>query len=162
MSNRRLSQRGESTGGAAELISRQERIELLAHVPLFSELNRRELRTLAQAAIQRAYPAGSTIVQQGETGVGLYVVVRGCVVIRQQQAGTERQLATLRSGETFGEMALLDTFPRPASVVAEEATSALVIPIFEFRELLLDDTPIAIKLLAVLSRRVRHVELVEG
>jgi CRP/FNR family cyclic AMP-dependent transcriptional regulator len=59
-------------------------------------------------------------------------------------------------------MALLDTFPRSASVVAEEATSALVIPIFDFRALLRDDSPIAIKLLAVLSRRVRHVELVVG
>jgi CRP/FNR family transcriptional regulator, cyclic AMP receptor protein len=164
MPNRRPSQNGESTGGVAgEPISQQERIEFLAHVPLFSELNRRELRTLAQAAIQREYSDGVTIVQQGETGVGLYVIIRGRVLVRQRQAdGAERQLAALGSGEMFGEMALLDTFPRSASVVAEEATSALVIPIFDFRALLRDDSPIAIKLLAVLSRRVRHVELVVG
>lgn len=164
MPNRRPSQRGESTGRVAgEPISQQERIELLAQVPLFSELNRRELRTMAQAAIQREYLAGAMIVQQGETGVGLYVIIRGRVLIRQRQAdGAERQLSALGSGDMFGEMALLDTFPRSASVVAVEATSALVIPIFDFRALLRDDSPIAIKLLTVLSRRVRHMELVEG
>jgi CRP-like cAMP-binding protein len=118
---------------------------------------------MAQAAIQREYPAGAMVVQQGETGVGLYVIIRGRVLVRQRQAdGAERQLSALGSGEMFGEMALLDTFPRTASVVAEEATSALVIPIFDFRALLRDDSPIAIKLLTALSRRVRYRELVEG
>ena len=143
----------------SEPISQQERIELLAHVPLFSELNRRELRTLAQATIQREYAAGTVIVQQDETGVGLYVLIQGRARVQQRVAdGTVRQLGTLGSGEIFGEMALLDTFPRSASVVAEEAISALVIPIFDFRALLRGDSNIAIKLLAVLSRRVRQVE----
>jgi CRP/FNR family transcriptional regulator, cyclic AMP receptor protein len=164
MPNRRPSQRGETTGSAAgEPISAHERIEFLAHVPLFSELNRRELRTLAQAAIQREYPAGATIVQQGETGVGLYVIIRGRVLVRRQQAdGAERQLSALGGGEMFGEMALLDTFPRSASVVAEKATTVLVVPTFGFQALLQDDSPIAIKMLAVLSRRVRQVELADG
>jgi CRP/FNR family cyclic AMP-dependent transcriptional regulator len=160
MFNPRPSLSGESTAGTAgEPISQQERLEFLAQVPLFSELNRRELRIMARAAIQREYSDGTTIVKQGDTGVGLFMIVRGRVVIRQRQAdGTEHQLSTLGSGDMFGEMALLDTFPRSASVVAEEATSALVIPIFDFRALLRDESPIAIKLLAVLSRRVRHLE----
>jgi CRP-like cAMP-binding protein len=118
---------------------------------------------MAQAANQCEYPAGATIVQQGETGVGLYVIIRGRVLVRRQQAdGAEHQLSALGAGEMFGEMALLDTFPGSASVVAEKATSVLIIPIFDFRALLQEDSPIAIKLLAVLSRRVRQVELAEG
>ncbi len=147
---------------SSDPISLQECVELLAHIPLFSELSRRELRRVADAAIQRDYPAGTIIVEQGETGVGLYVLVKGRARVEQRLAdGTERQLALLGSGQIFGEMALLDTSPRSASVVAQEDTSALVIPIFDFRALLHDDADIAIKLLAVLSRRVRNAESTE-
>jgi CRP/FNR family transcriptional regulator, cyclic AMP receptor protein len=146
-------------GLAREPISPQESVELLAHIPLFCELSRRELRQLADAAIQRDYPAGTTIVRQGETGVGFYVVIRGRAQILQRLVdGGDRELATLRRGEIFGEMALIDVFPRSASVVALEETSALVIPIFDFRALLYDDADLAMKLLAVLSRRVRSAE----
>jgi CRP/FNR family cyclic AMP-dependent transcriptional regulator len=145
-----------------EQISQQERVDLLAHVPLFSELSQREMRKLAGAAIQREYPAGTTIVTQGETGVGLYILIAGRVLVWQRLPdGTDRQLARLGTGEMFGEMALLDTFPRSASALAQEATSALVIPIFDFRALLHGDSAIAIKLLAVLSRRVRLAESAE-
>jgi CRP/FNR family transcriptional regulator len=153
----------EGTGVAVtERISQQERGDLLAHVPLFSELSQRELRKLANAAIQREYPAGTTIVRQDETGVGLYILIRGRVLVwRRLPDGTDRELATLGAQELFGEMALLDTYPRSASVLTQEATSALVIPIFDFRALLHADSAIAIKLLAVLSRRVRQAEAAE-
>ena len=144
---------------AREPISQQESVELLSHIPLFCELSRREVRKLADAAIQRDYPAGTTMVRQGETGVGFYVVIRGRARIQQRVVdGSDRELATLGRGEIFGEMALIDVFPRSASVVALEETSALVIPIFDFRALLYDDADIAMKLLAVLSRRVRTAE----
>jgi CRP/FNR family transcriptional regulator len=147
---------------AASPISQEERVALLAHVPLFSELSQRELRKLANAAIQREYPAGTAIVRQDKTGVGLYILIRGRVLVWQRLPdGTDRQLATLGAQELFGEMALLDTYPRSATVLAQEATSALVIPIFDFRALLHADSAIAIKLLAVLSRRVRQAEAAE-
>jgi CRP/FNR family transcriptional regulator len=150
-------QGGESTGSAP--LSQQERVELLAHIPLFSELSSKELRKLAEAAVQRTFPAGSVIVRQGEPGVGLYVLARGRARVQQQSAdGSPHQLTLMGSGEVFGELALLDNAPRSATVVAEEETSALVIPIFDFRSLLRDDSDIAIKLLAVLARRVRTAE----
>lgn len=150
-------QNAEST--ATAMLSQQECIEMLAHIPLFCELSPRELRKLAGAAVQRQYPAGTVIVQQGEPGVGLYVIIRGRARVQQQDAdASSHQLALLGSNEIFGELALLDNAPRSASVVAEEDTSALVIPIFDFRALLHDDADIAIKLLAVLARRVRTAE----
>jgi CRP/FNR family transcriptional regulator, cyclic AMP receptor protein len=144
---------------AREPISVPECVELLSHIPLFGELNRKDLHQLADAAIQRDYAAGSAIVRQGETGVGFYVLVSGRVLIQQRvDDGSDRALVTLGPGEIFGEMALLDIFPRSASVLALEDSSALVIPIFDFRALLYDDADIAMKLLAVLSRRVRAAE----
>jgi CRP/FNR family transcriptional regulator len=144
---------------ARQPILREDRVELLSHISLFCELSRRELHRLADAAIQHDYPEGTTIVRQGETGVGFYVVIYGRALMQQRLAGgSNRELATLGRGGIFGEMALLDIFPRSASVVALEETSALVIPIFDFRALLYDDSDIAMKLLAELSRRVRTAE----
>jgi CRP/FNR family transcriptional regulator len=164
MFHRKRHSNGEGSGTVVkEPISLQQRIDLLAHVPLFAELSQRELRKLANAAIQREYPAGVVIVRQGETGVGLYVLIDGKAMVWQRHPdGTDRQLATLGTGELFGEMALLDTFPRSANVTAQQLTNALVIPIFDFRALLHGDSAIAIKLLAVLSRRVRHAEAIEA
>jgi CRP/FNR family transcriptional regulator len=103
------------------------------------------------------------IVQQGQTGVGLYVLIGGKALVWQRHAdGTDQSLAMLGTGELFGEMALLDTFPRSATVTAQDLTNALVIPIFDFRALLHGDAAIAIKLLAVLSRRVRHAEAIDA
>jgi CRP/FNR family transcriptional regulator, cyclic AMP receptor protein len=148
---------GESTGSAS--LSQQECAELLAHIPLFSELSPKELRKLAGAGVQRTYPAGTVIVRQGEPGVGLYVLIRGRARVQQQSPdGSPHQLTLLGGGEIFGELALLDNAPRSATVVAEEETSALVIPIFDFRSLLRDDADIAVKLLAVLAKRVRTAE----
>jgi CRP/FNR family transcriptional regulator, cyclic AMP receptor protein len=147
---------------SAKGISMEERIQLLAQVPLFCELSKRDLKMLASSAIQREYPSGTTIVRQGDLGVGLYLLIRGRALVWQSLPnGTDRRLAILGSGELFGEMALLDSAPRSASVTAREATSALVIPIFAFRALLYDEAAIAIKLLAVLSRRVRQAESAE-
>jgi CRP/FNR family transcriptional regulator, cyclic AMP receptor protein len=147
---------------AAAPISQHECVELLAHIPLFCELSRRELRNLADAGIQRDYPAGTVMVEQGETGVGLYVLIKGRAQVEQHLPdGADRQLALLGRGDMFGEMALLDSSPRSASVVAKEDTSALVLPIFDFRALLHNEADIAIKLLAVLARRVRTAESIE-
>src|SRR5262245_36371330 len=164
MFHRKRHSNGEGSGTVVrEPISLQQRTDLLPHVPLFAELSQRELRKLANAAIQREYAAGAAIVNQGETGVGLYVLIDGkALVWRRHADDTDRQLATLGTGELFGEMALLDTFPRSATVTAQEPTNALVIPIFDFRALLHGDSAIAIKLLAVLSRRVRHAEAIEA
>jgi CRP-like cAMP-binding protein len=140
-------------------ISLEGRVELLAHVSLFGRLSRRELRYLADASLQRDFPAGTMIIEQGQMGVGFYVVVSGCAVIQQRRAnGSECELATLGPGAIFGEIALLDLFPRSASVVAREACSALVIPIWEFRSLLADEPSIAMKLLDVLTQRLQSTD----
>jgi CRP/FNR family transcriptional regulator, cyclic AMP receptor protein len=149
----------DGAGSAADPLSQAERVELLAHIPLFSELSPKELRTLAGAAVQREYPAGTVIVREGEPGVGLYVLIRGRARVQQQMAdGSPHQLALLGGNEFFGELALLDNGPRSATVVAEEDTHALVIPIVDFRALLHNEADIAIKLLSVLARRVRSAE----
>jgi CRP/FNR family cyclic AMP-dependent transcriptional regulator len=94
--------------------------------------------------------------QQDKMGVGFYVVVSRSTLIQQRLAdGSDRELATLGRGELCGEMALINMLPRSASVVALQEVSTLVISIFDSRMLLYGDPATALKLLAVLSWRVR-------
>jgi CRP/FNR family transcriptional regulator, cyclic AMP receptor protein len=134
--------------------------DMLARVDLFSTLDKKELQELGRSCQERSYKAGSTILSQGETGVGLYVIKSGKV--RILQAGdldkAETDLGTFGPGDVTGEMALLDDLPRSASVVALEDVTALVLPVWEFRGFLRGHPDVALKLLGVLSRRLRRAQ----
>lgn len=132
--------------------------DTLAQVSLFSGLSKRELQTLGAGAVERAYPAGATLIQQGETGVGLFVITEGKVRVFQKHDAGDRELGTFGTNAVLGEMAMLDDVPRSASVIAMEATKALVIPVWDFRGMLRENPDISIKLLAVLGQRLRKME----
>ncbi len=133
--------------------------ETLAQVPLFKDLAKRELQLLAASCRERDYPAGAALLRQGETGVGLFIVVSGSVrVTQRQEGGEERELALLSRGDVVGEMSLLDDLPRSATATAVEPSRTLVLPVWDFRAALREAPDIAIKLLAVLSRRLRQTE----
>jgi len=137
--------------------------DVLSQVPLFSDLTRNELQVLAVNARERDYPAGAKLLQQGETGVGLFILTAGRVrVVQQGPTGEERDLGVFERGAVLGEMSLLDDLPRTASAVAMEPARALVIPVWDFRAALRESPEIAIKLLAVLSRRLRASEQYVG
>ncbi|HEX6552416.1 MAG TPA: cyclic nucleotide-binding domain-containing protein [Ktedonobacteraceae bacterium] len=134
--------------------------ETLKRVELFSSLDRKELQTLARSCQERKYPAGSTLFSQGDTGVGLYVLISGTVRITQaaNPDRAEQVLGTESTGGVLGEMALLDDLPRSATVTAVDDVTALLLPVWEFRAALHSYPDIAIKLLSVLSRRLRRAE----
>lgn len=133
--------------------------DVLAQVPLFSDLTKRELQVLAANCREREYPSGATLLRQGETGVGLFIITGGRVDVTQHAPdGETRQLGTFERGAVLGEMSLLDDLPRTATAVAVEPATALVIPVWDFRAALRESPEIAIKLLSVLSRRLRRQE----
>lgn len=133
--------------------------DVLSQVPLFAHLNKRDLQTLGSSCREREYPAGTPLLRQGDTGVGLFVIVSGQVRVTQhQEGGDEHELATLGRGDVLGEMSLLDDLPRSATAIALEPTKALVLPVWDFRAVLRDNPDIGISLLSVLSRRLRNAE----
>ncbi|MGB8343249.1 MAG: cyclic nucleotide-binding domain-containing protein [Ktedonobacteraceae bacterium] len=134
--------------------------DVLAKVELFSGLNKKELQALARICQERKYEAGTTLVSQGDTGVGLYIITSGKVHITQtlDPDKAEEVLAEEGAGSVLGEMALLDDLPRSASMVAIEDVTALLLPVWEFRTALQQHPDIAVKLLSVLSRRLRKAE----
>lgn len=134
--------------------------DTLAHVELFSSLDKRELQTLAKSSQERTYSAGTTLFSQGDSGSGLYILKSGKVSITQRSGaqGAEKEINTVGAGETLGEMALLDDQPRSATVTAVEDVTALLLPVWEFRGVIKSHPDIALKLLATLSRRLRKVQ----
>lgn len=134
--------------------------DVLAQVPLFSDLTKSELQVLAANCREREYPAGATLMRQGETGIGLFIITSGKVQVAQQtSAGDARDLGTFDRGAVLGEMSLLDDLPRTATVTALEPTRALAIPVWDFRAALREQPEIGIKMLAILSRRLRRSEM---
>src|ERR1041385_486260 len=116
-----------------------DHIEALALAPLFEGLEPSELARIADNVMEQEYGAGREIVVQGHDAAAFYLIVSGTAVVLVD--GVERRV--LGPGEYFGELSVLDTQPRTASVIAGEPPRALVITAWDFRPLLSENWPIA-------------------
>ena len=133
--------------------------ETLASVELFSELTRKDLRSLVRVTVQRSFKKGHVIVREGELGISFYVVAQGKVEV-VKGLGSEREVVVAAHGPGgfFGEMALFDNQIRSASVRAAEDCECLVLTKWDFNaELLATGSRIAVSLLPVLARRIRSM-----
>src|ERR687888_532489 len=123
-------------GDRARVTARRDTVDteqLLARVGLFASLNKKHLAQVARSAIRQHYAPDQVIVRQGDTGLGLYVVAAGRVEVRDERPGrVARVLNTLGPGEYFGEMALLDDYPRSATVIAREPTECVALTKWDF------------------------------
>jgi CRP/FNR family transcriptional regulator, cyclic AMP receptor protein len=136
---------------------RDQFIEHLAQVPLFSALSRRELALVARRAEDVNVPAGKVLVSEGETGQQFFVIMSGQARLTRRG----RKLVTLGPGDAFGELALLDKHPRNATAVAETPMELVVLGQREFAGLI-DDVPgFARKLLAAMAARLRIADMAE-
>jgi len=134
--------------------------DTLARVDLFRGLDKKDLHILGCSCQERNYSAGSTLIKQGDTGVGLYILTSGKVRVTRvnNPDRPEEELDISGVGSVLGEMALLDDLPRSATVTAIEDVTALLLPVWEFRTTLQSHPDIALRLLSVLSRRLRKAE----
>ena len=133
-------------------------VEFLKRVELFEDLDQKSLEAIANSAVEQSYQPGQEIVRQGDTGVGAFIIRSGRVEVVQDRGGTSERIAELKAGDVFGEMALLDEFPRSATVRAIEPTTCLGIQRWHFRGILESHPRIALALLPVLTRRLRSAE----
>ncbi|MGH2450510.1 MAG: cyclic nucleotide-binding domain-containing protein [Candidatus Limnocylindria bacterium] len=132
--------------------------DFLKRVRLFEDLDDRSLESIANAAIEQSYAPGQEVVRQGDTGVGAFIIRSGKVEILQEHGGQQHKIGELGPGDVFGEMALLDEFPRSATVRAKEPTTVLGIQRWHFRGILESHPQLAVNLLPVLTRRIRNAE----
>jgi len=135
----------------------------LESVPLFRDLSAEQLGMLAATLRTRRYGRGEIIFRRGDPGDALHIILAGRVKISSpSESGVEAILATLRPGEFFGSLALLDGEPRSASATAIEETQTLALPRNRFRQLLNDEPAIRDHVFAELAGELRrltnHVE----
>lgn len=118
--------------------------DLLAGVPLLSGLDRKHLEKLARDFTERTFPAGSTVVREGdEHGIGFFVVAGGEGVV----SVGGKEVATVSRGSYFGEVALISDRVRTATVTATTDLSCLVMTVWDFRAFVQGDAEVAWKML---------------
>jgi HEAT repeat protein/MFS family permease len=130
-----------------------ETIFVLRTVELFSQLSGEELRAVAELAETTRFEAGNVIVVEGAPGDALFILLRGEVEVSRAGAS----LATLRDGECFGELALLDRGTRSATVTARTDCETAKIRAEDFHDLLDEVPSIARAMLAILARRTQNL-----
>jgi CRP-like cAMP-binding protein len=126
----------------------------LKAVPLFSELSDKEVRALAQSMHEKRFEDGQEVVTQGESGIGFFVILEGGA--RVSVGGQERR--TLKAGDYFGELALLEGDSRSASIAADGSLRCAGMTAWHFRPFIRDHPDIAWALLKELARRLRQAE----
>ena len=139
----------------------EKAVELLSKISLFSALQPSYLRRIANLGIEEDYPTNALIFKEGAPGDKMYLILSGAVRISRQVPGMgEEALAVLRAGTHFGEMALIDDFPRSADARAHEACKLFVVRKEDMEDLLFVDRDLAYDLLwsfvRTLSSRLRE------
>jgi CRP/FNR family transcriptional regulator, cyclic AMP receptor protein len=131
-----------------------QRIESLKGLSLFKRLTARELRALDELLHDRSYQKEEVIFDEGDTGLGLFIVMSGRVKIVSSHAALQRLAPEFGPGDFFGELALFEESQRTARAVASEPTRVLALFRTEFLSLLEHDRGIGAKILFELTRTV--------
>jgi CRP/FNR family cyclic AMP-dependent transcriptional regulator len=126
------------------------KVEFIARVPLFAGLSKSELGRVASLADEIDLPAGKLLIREGERGREFFVLLEGEAEVTRKG----KTLATRGAGEFFGEIALVSSLPRTATVKTRKASRALVIRDVEFRALLQKTPAIAVKVLQAMADRL--------
>ena len=132
------------------MLRKNAKLELLRAVPLFADLSKRELESVAALADELDLPAGRELTKEGARGGEFIVIVEGAADVRRRG----RQVNTLSSGDFLGEIALVTGAPRTATVKTTAPSRLLVLTSAQFRRLLRDTPSLQLKVLDAIARRL--------
>ena len=134
------------------------KLELLRHVPLFAGCTKKELGEISTLADELSFPDGTTLITEGKQGHEFFLLIEGEVEVRMKG----RKVKSLANGAFFGEMALVSSLPRNATVTAVSPVRVLVVHEQAFRRLLRDSPSIQLKVMQTLADRAVENALAEG
>ena len=133
--------------------SERDWASVLATVPLFSGVSKRRLRKLARQATIAEFAAGDIVISKGERTDSLYIVLGGTAKARGRPAAR-----ALRTGDYFGELALIDGAPRSATVIAAQELHVMKLPGKSVRRLARRHPAITLTMFRNLSTQLRRLE----
>jgi CRP-like cAMP-binding protein len=126
----------------------------ISRVPIFASCTPDEIAAIAGVSQDGFFQPGQIIVTQGTPGQAFYLILSGRVEILRDDVS----LGGFGPGDFFGEMSLLDSAPRSATIRAIDQVACVLLSSWDFKALLERHPSIAIKLLEVLSRRLRAAD----
>jgi CRP/FNR family transcriptional regulator, cyclic AMP receptor protein len=132
------------------VLRKNRKVELLANVPLFAGLSKRELGDIAGVADELDLKAGKMLMREGQRGREFFVLESGGVQVERKG----RVVRQLGPGEWVGEIALIADIPRTATVTTLEDTRVLVLTDRAFSKLIRDVPTIAQKMLRSVGERL--------
>jgi len=130
-----------------------EKMLFLRYVPLFSRMETSELTHVASISQEVTYPTGHRIIEEGEHGDHMFLIVDGEVLIQRGSTPVK----TLGPKDFFGEMSIIDGEPRSATAIAVVDCLLLRIDREDFQELLSTYNSAAVSVVRALNQRLREV-----
>jgi CRP/FNR family transcriptional regulator, cyclic AMP receptor protein len=127
--------------------------EVLAAFPLFTGVAKRKLRKLVRHSTFAEYGVSDIVIEKGALGDSLYVILGGSARARGKPAAR-----TLRVGDFFGELGLLDGVPRSATVVAISELQVMKLPRQSFLKLVQHEPAISLQMVSNLGGQIRRLE----
>jgi CRP/FNR family transcriptional regulator, cyclic AMP receptor protein len=132
------------------MLRRDAKIELLKRVPLFAGCSKKELGEIALVADEIDAAAGKVLTREGDSGREFFVLVDGAADVHRKG----RKVRTMDAGDFFGEIALVSSRPRTATVTATAPVRLLVVTDRAFRELMRKMPSIQLKVMTALADRL--------
>ena len=129
-------------------------VAALKRVPLFADLEKREVEQIARSFKERHFAAGETVTKEGSGAAAFFVIDSGEATV--SVGGTER--ARLKPGDHFGEIALIDEGARSATITATSELVCYGLTFWDFRPLVENNAEIGWKLLQSVARKLRAAE----
>ncbi|MBE0634994.1 cyclic nucleotide-binding domain-containing protein [Candidatus Bipolaricaulota bacterium] len=126
-------------------------IALLKNTPIFAKTSEKSLESMIQSAVVKTVPAGEKVVEEGQGGVGFYLILEGKVDVIKDG----KKLAEFEAGNFFGELGVIDGKPRTADVVATAATKCWILSQWAMKSVIASHPEVALSMLEELARRLR-------
>ncbi len=129
-------------------------IGLLKSTPIFANTSEKSLESMIKSAVEKTVSPGDKVVQEGQGGVGFYLILDGkAEVIKDGQ-----KLAELGAGNFFGELSVIDGQPRTADVVAVTETKCWILSQWAMKSIIANHPEVALSMLEELARRLRATD----
>ncbi len=130
---------------------------ILKNVNIFKSLPDADIKKIEKVCVEKTFEPGDVIIEEGAIGRHFYIIIAGAVEIsKNYNSKNQDTLAIFKDGMSFGELALIDDFPRSATVVAQKRTTLLIIERKDFHRVVKGSINIAFSMMKYLSAMIRE------